>query len=259
MSDEQNVVSNGEVASVNPSESQASEQVTVSEQEKMLPQSKVNEIVGATKKSAYDKAYQDARSEFQTQTQNSDAEPSADSTPNVEELVGSKISEYFTGMYEAQQAELAKAEAQKTLSSLQVKVDEASKKYEDFEDVTKDIPYSSFPELLTAADSVDNAGDVLYHLGKNPSKFRELASALTPDNPLRSVAMKELNQLASSLKNNEIARSKELNQLASSLKNNEIARSKDLPRDPLSSIRPSNVGADSGKKSITELRKKYTV
>jgi hypothetical protein len=239
MTDEQNVVSNENVAPVVQSEVPVQEQIA-QEQEKMLPQSKVNEIVGATKKSAYDKAYQDAKNELRNYQNNTETMQSNPST-NVEEIVGSKISEYFDEMYNAQQAEMAKVEAQKTLTSLQGKVDEASKKYEDFEDVTKDIPYASFPDLLTAADSVDNSGDVLYHLGKNPSKFRELASALSPNNPLRSVAMKELNQLASSLKNNE------------------IARSKDLPRDPLNTIRPSNVGMDSGKKSITELRKKYTV
>lgn len=239
MTDEQNVVVNENVAPVVQSEAHVQEQIA-QEQEKMLPQSKVNEIVGATKKSAYDKAYQDARNELQASQSNTETKQINPST-NVEEIVGSKISEYFDEMYSAQQAEMAKVEAQKTLTSLQGKVDVASKKYEDFEDVTKDIPYASFPDLLTAADSVDNSGDVLYHLGKNPSKFRELASALSPNNPLRSVAMKELNQLASSLKNNE------------------IARSKDLPRDPLNSIRPSNVGMDSGKKSITELRKKYTV
>lgn len=234
MTDEQNVVINESVAPVVPSES------PVQEQEKMLTQSKVNEIVGATKKSAYDKAYQDARNEFQN-AQNTQETTKESPSSNVEEIVGSKITEYFDEIYDAQQKETARLEAQKTLTSLQGKVDDASKKYEDFEDVTKDIPYSSFPDLLTAADSVDNSGDVLYHLGKNPSKFRELASALTPNNPLRAVAMKELNQLASSLKNNE------------------SARSKDLPRSPLGTIRPSNVGMDSGKKSITELRRKYTV
>ena len=240
MTDEQNAVSNGESNQGSTGDSYVPEQATAQEQEKMLPQSKVNEIVGATKKSAYDKAYQDARSEFQSQRETSESKDDKKSI-NVDEIVNNKISEYFSEMASAQQAELARIEAQKTLSSLQAKVETASKKYEDFEDVTKDIPYSSFPDLLTAADSVDNAGDVLYHLGKNPSKFRELASALSPENPLRAVAMKELNQLASSLKNNE------------------IARSKDLPRNPLNTIRPSNVGMDSGKKSISELRKKYTV
>lgn len=242
MTEEQNV---GEAAQSVQSDSQPVEQMEVPVEqpsEKMLPQSKVNEIVGATKKSAYDKAYQDAKSELLSNQGKSEGKETATApSSNVEEIVGSKISEYFDEMYQAQQAEIAKSEAQKTLSSLQGKVEEASKKYEDFESVTKDIPYASFPDLLTAADGVDNSGDVLYHLGKNPSKFRELASAFSPENPMRSVAIKELNQLSASLKNNE------------------AARNKDLPRGPLSSVRPSNVGADSGKKSITDLRKKYTV
>ncbi len=240
MTDETNI---GEVTQSVSSEHQKVDQMVNPDDqvaEKMLPQSKVNEIVGATKKSAYDKAYQDARAELESNKGTSETK-AAQSSGNVEEIVSGKITEYFNDMYSAQQAEIAKAEAQKTLTSLQGKVDEASKKYEDFEDVTKDIPYGSFPDLLTAADGVDNSGDVLYHLGKNPSKFRELASALSNDNPLRSVALKELSQLSASLKNNE------------------SARNKDLPRSPLSSIRPSNVGADNGKAKMSDLRKKWTV
>ena len=122
---------------------------------------------------------------------------------------------------------------------------------EDFEEVTKEVPYTQFPGLLAASNSVDNAGDVLYHLGKNPSKMRELASSFQPvidpytghqvANPMAAVAMKELRQLSESMRNNE------------------LAKEKGRPGEPLNQIRPSNVKTDSGSSSIKQLRSKWTV
>jgi len=221
--------------------------------EKFLPQSKVNEIVGATRRYSYRKAYGDASKKFEAELQSmadSDARPVHASPEMAKEYtsddvihdeVGKQIGSYFSKLEEAKNAEIARQEAEKTLSSLQAKVETASSKYEDFDEVTKDIPYASFPDLLSASDTVDNSGDVLYHLGKHPTKFRELASALSNDNPLRSVAMKELRALSESLKNNE------------------STLGKNTPRSPLSQIQPSNVGADNGKLSRADLRKKYTV
>lgn len=215
------------------------------EPEKMLTQSKVNEIVGATKKSAYDKAYQDAMSKIEAEkAANASHEAKEQTSPNVPDigsLVGEEISKHFKVIEEAQRAKEAEENARATLDSLKTKVDSAASKYEDFEDVTKDIPYASFPHLLNAADSFDNAGDLLYHLGKNPNKFRELATVFDPSNPMRPVAMKELKSLSDSLKNNE------------------AAMQKNMPRSPLSQVRPSNVGTDKGKLSRADLRRKYTV
>lgn len=237
MTEEQNV--SGQVASDNSSTSHIVEALSsdnTAATEKMIPQSKVNEIVGAAKKSAYEKAHMDAMS----QLKGTQSPVESSNNGDIKNIVNNQISGYLNDLYQAQQAEIAKHEAKKTLESLQVKVDAASKKYDDFEEVTKDIPYASFPNLLSASDAFDNSGDLLYHLGKNPSKFRELASSLSHDNPLRAVAMKELKNLSDSLKNNE------------------TAVRKGSSREPLGHIRPSNVVMDSGKKqTITDLRRKW--
>lgn len=213
------------------------------ETEKMVPQSKVNEIVGATKKTAYEKAYQEALNQIQSQQDRQAEIPQQTQSEHVdvEKLVSDKIGSYFDDLQRLQMEEAAKQSAQKTLESLQAKVETAQKKYDDFEEVTKDIPYASFPNLLAASDDLDNAGEVLYHLGKNPSKMREIATAFQMQGPVQNLAMRELRALSESLKNNE------------------AAKNKSYGRDPLSQITPSNVSNDSGKLSRQQLRQKWRV
>jgi hypothetical protein len=215
-------------------------------QEKMIPQSKVNEIVQARLAKERDAS---SRKQEPVQDQQVTTQEQQNVAPDISQAVATELDKRLQSMQDTQREEAALSEAKKTLESLQTKIDEAATKYEDFEEVTKDVPYSSFPGLLTAANSVDNSGDVLYHLGKNPSKMRELASSFQPvidpysgqqtANPMAQVAMKELRQLSDSMRNNE------------------LAKQKDRPREPLSQIRPSNVGSDSGRSSISDLRKKW--
>jgi len=216
-------------------------------QEKMIPQSKVNEIVQS--RLAKDR---EALSRKQEQeVQQTYQEPASTETPDIGQAVASELDKRLADMQRQQQEAQANAEAQKLIESLQTKIEAAASKYEDFEEVTKEVPYTQFPGLLAASNSVDNAGDVLYHLGKNPSKMRELASSFQPvidpytghqvANPMAAVAMKELRQLSESMRNNE------------------LAKEKGRPGEPLNQIRPSNVKTDSGSSSIKQLRSKWTV
>jgi ATPase subunit of ABC transporter with duplicated ATPase domains len=227
---------------------QSSQQAESVSQEKMIPQSQVNEIIKARLAKERESA---AKSESNQQPDAHQQHSTNNAQPDISQTVAQELDRRLQEMQASQQHEAALSEAKKTLESLTVKIDEAASKYDDFEEVTKDVPYSSFPGLLTAANTVENSGDVLYHLGKNPSKMRELASSFQPiqdpntgqmvANPMAQVAMKELRQLSDSMRNNE------------------IAKQKNLPREPLGQIRPSNVGADNGKSSISQLRQKWTV
>lgn len=216
-------------------------------QEKMIPQSKVNEIV----QSRLAKERETLSRKQEQEVQQTYQQPASQETPDIGQAVASEFDKRLAEMQRQQQEAQANAEAQKLIESLQTKIEAAASKYEDFEEVTKEVPYTQFPGLLAASNSVDNAGDVLYHLGKNPSKMRELASSFQPvidpytgqqvANPMASVAMKELRQLSESMRNNE------------------LAKEKGRPGEPLNQIRPSNVKTDSGSSSIRQLRSKWTV
>jgi len=63
----------------------------------------------------------------------------------------------------------------KSYRNLQDNLDNASSKYEDFDDVVKsdDAPYTD--AMRDAALLVDNAPDVLYHLGKDREKLKSIS------------------------------------------------------------------------------------
>ena len=216
-------------------------------QEKMIPQSKVNEIV----QSRLAKERETLSRKQEQEAQQTYQQPASQETPDIGQAVASELDRRLAEMQRQQQEAQATAEAQKLIESLQTKIEAAASKYEDFEEVTSEVPYTQFPGLLAASNSVENAGDVLYHLGKNPSKMRELASSFQPvidpytgqqvANPMAAVAMKELKQLSESMRNNE------------------LAKEKGRPGEPLHQIRPSNVKTDSGSSTIRQLRSKWTV
>jgi len=223
-------------------------EVAHEQQEKMIPQSQVNEIVKAKIAKAREGFGKDVVQAHEQPTNNMGQQNVA---LDIGQEIASELDKRLADMQRQQQEAQANAEAQKLIESLQTKIEAAASKYEDFEEVTKEVPYTQFPGLLAASNSVDNAGDVLYHLGKNPSKMRELASSFQPvidpytghqvANPMAAVAMKELRQLSESMRNNE------------------LAKEKGRPGEPLNQIRPSNVKTDSGSSSIKQLRSKWTV
>lgn len=127
--------------------------------------------------------------------------------------------------------------AQKTVQNFWNKITPGREKYNDFDKVTGDIEYARFPNVVQLlADHIDNSHDVLYELGKDRIK------------------MGNLEQLANMSPKDAIIQAQRLSQ---SLKDNEAASKVKLPNEPLSQMRPSNTGTDSGAMSVSDFRKKY--
>lgn len=76
--------------------------------------------------------------------------------------------------HQAKEAEKMKY-VQKAYQNMQDHLDDASTKYDDFDDVVKaeDAPYTD--AIRDAALLIDNAPDVLYHLGKNREKLQKIS------------------------------------------------------------------------------------
>lgn len=211
--------------------------------EKMVPQSKVNEIVGATKKAAYEKALEDSK-KLQNDSsgyEKADSSFSGLTREEAESLFAKKLEE-MNQQKVLEQQQLANQQAQlEAIQKIAPKIDEAASKYEDFADATKLDFQDTYKNVLLASSVVDNPGDLLYHLGKNRHKLRGFARDLDQGGNYAADAIEDLKILSESLKNNE------------------LAKQKDMPRSPLSQVRPSNVGVDNGKLSRADLRKKWTV
>lgn len=67
----------------------------------------------------------------------------------------------------------AQQEAARKQQTIQQKLDEARKKYADFDDVALDVPLSQ--AVIDALPALDNAGDVAYWLGSNPDDASRIA------------------------------------------------------------------------------------
>lgn len=116
------------------------------------------------------------------------------------------------------------------------KVEQGKAAYEDFDEVTKDFDPTAFPQLTFLLSGIENAGDVLYDLAKNPLKLAGL-DRLAEKNPRQ--AHNELLKLSKSITDNRQAQAEAQNQNVA---------------EPLDRLSPSRVSGSNGKMGIRDLR-----
>lgn len=220
----------------------SSESVNISssapaQQEKMLSQSEVNRLIGKTKDESYQRGAQDALSRFQQSQQAEPAyqqqQPAMQQAPQHVQHVGgipqltdeqlrAKIIE------ENQKLEQYKS-YQGLVNSFVSKIEAGKNKYEDFDNVAKDLNLPQIPAIWQAAERFDNPADIVYHLGKNPGKLAQLLTvAYSPELVKRG-----------------------MQEISDSLKQNEAAGEQKQPNAPLSRPTPSNVGMGNGDKTLS--------
>ncbi len=199
-------------------------------QEKMVPQSKVNEIVAAKL------ARERAEYEAQGRSMGGMHQPAAIDEEALLAKAVAKMQEQQEAQRMAQQEEFDRQQVQKVAEDYLEKMKQGKELYEDFDEVTKSYNPSKYPQVTIMAAQMDNLPDIIYELKKNPQKLTHLhVLALTdPDE-----AQAELGRLSASIKRNDEA-------LASKVKS----------PTPLSRLKPSTAaGQDTGKRSIRDLRK----
>jgi hypothetical protein len=214
--------------------------------EKLLPQSQVNEIVGNAKREAAERAVdaykrQQAQSSTGSQAQSQTHEPSSHrnmSEDDIKRFTGDEIKRHFTQIEQEAQERANVDAAHRVVGQFRDKVMAGKDKFEDFESVTSNVAMQYYPNVVSLlAEHVDNTADVLYHLAKNRDKLYRL-EALSSHNG--SDAIYEIKRLADSIKSND-----------------EGVKVKH-PNSPLSQQRPSNTGTDSGGTlSMSDLKRKY--
>lgn len=208
---------------------------TPAPQEKMLRQSEVDQLVGTIKHQAYQKGYDSARNEWQQQSQGQNQQPQ---TQHVDietqrKLIAEELQKAKAQEQEDRQRSEAEAYGRKVMTELAGKISDAQQRIPDFDAVTSQIDFTQLNDILELSNHVENSGDVLYELAKNPSKIGSLRG-LPP-----SVARVEMKRLSDSIKANEHAGNKR------------------LPNDPLQKIEPSNVGVANSNPSLKDWKQKY--
>ncbi|NTU69252.1 hypothetical protein HGB13_00265 [bacterium] len=194
-------------------------------QEKLLKQSEVNEIVGAVRKEAAERARREALTELQQQNKN-----------DVNSLQRINVDDERVRRLIAEENEKAanKAVANKIAMEFTQKLIAAKDKYQDFEQTVAQIDLLSIPEIVRWTNSLDNTAEVIYDIAKNPSKFANILM-LQQHSPHFALS--------------------ELQKLSTSIKKNQEAQSMAQPKEPLSQVNPSSAGIDNGKMSLRDLKK----
>ena len=152
------------------------------------------------------------------------------------------IADEFSTQQERLREEAAKFQAQQayqqTANEVTQKVNEASKRIPDYAETMAQVGhFSEAPGIVMLANSVDNTGDVLYELAKNPMKLGSILSALQANTPT-------------------IARS-QIVSLSKSIKQNQEASGDKIPDEPLSQPKPTNFGVGKASVSASDFAKQY--
>lgn len=219
--------------SVKQEDSGNTETEVVDKSEKMVPQSEVDKLVWAKKNEARE-AYE--RGQREALIDKNLAASVDQNDPNKVLIDREELSKIVS----QESARLAEQQrAQEVVNQFVSKVQAGSKKHPDYEDTVAklNLPYLP-PQIVEITNAMDNTADILYELGKNPSKF---SSVLNLCNTSPQLAYDELNRLSNSIKKNEQAA-----QQNAQTKVNE----------PLDQVKPSNTGTDNGElKTVTDWRK----
>ena len=204
-------------------------------EEKLLKQSEVNEIVGAVRKEAAEKARREAFSQSQS-SQNYNVNNSTVNNKNTytENELRQMISEESSRIANATLAQQNEALAQQIAVEFTNKMIAAKDIYPDFEEAVSTLNFPDISDVVGIANTVDNTAEVMYALAKNPKSLGSIL-ALNERTPRLAVS--------------------EIKKLSSSIKNNQAALGEKFPNEPLSQMKPSIAGTDSGKMTISDFKK----
>lgn len=219
-----------------PNEGMASQEgVSQASQEKLIPQSQVNRIVQEAKLSSETKGYNKAMSEFQNQQpQNVSQQHNAFNPEDIRKAVAEELGKHTTQLNENAVKFQQQQQLEKSVKELTTKVAEAEKRIPDYAATLSQVGnFAETPGILHLANEVDNAGDVLYELAKNPHKIGSLLSV--PPSIARSQIMA----------------------LSNSIKTNQQADAGRVPDEPLRQINPTNLGVGKAPSTASDFAKQF--
>lgn len=244
-----NVVSADVQSNVNVGSSDNSQSISSSPApvEKTFTQADVDRLIKTNKHISYEKGKKDALAEYQTSSSTSQPEQiNVQSQPQtgvaltqeqIKQAVTELVKPVLNETLEQRQYE---QQLQTYVGSFANKINAGKNKYSDFDEVVGGNDeivnmVGKNQNLMFLLNDVDNTTDVLYEISKNPHKKATI---------LALAAMGSYNDAA-----------REISRISSSIKANEGAADYKRPNEPLSQLKPSQIGADSGKRTISELRK----
>ena len=186
-------------------------------QEKMIPQSEVNHLVGKVRQEAHEKGKMEAQQVQQGTL----------SEERIRQIIMEQTQQ-------SQQKQAMEMRAQQIVQDFAGKMSAGGAKYPGFEEKVAALDLPKIPQIVHLASSVDNTADVMNELADNPHK---IASLLTLARETPHLANLEMQKLSNSIKANQKA--------------TETVQTK----EPLSTIKPSTAPSDKGPLSVADFRK----
>lgn len=211
-----------------------------SSNEKMMPQSEVNKLVGAAKA----RAEADALAKYQQMQGQSPSFGGMAQMPQTQSFDPNSILEEARKVaqeeWDKKQKEREHAENTARVNewgnSFLRNMAQGPAQYKDFDEVVADITPEAFPNVVIEAGRDNNTADIMYELGKNPDKAVRLQQMAQVS---QGLFQKEFRKLAESIAANK----------------NALAQNQKAP-NPLSRLKSSVVaGSDTGKRTIKDIRK----
>jgi hypothetical protein len=206
---------------------------------KLYTDEEVNNIVAPKKQKAYEQGRQDGLAELQKQQQYSQNTAATQTPANhqpsqiggMSQLSSEQIKQMVSSAIQEKENNIA---ATQFVNQFTQKMNTGNAKYTDFEKIVAPLDLPRIPDICALANLCDNTADIMYDLGKNPSKIGTLLA---------------LSKTAPHLAHLEIMK------LSQSIKNNETASNIPGVKDPLSQVKPSSVGMDNGSVTVSDIRR----
>lgn len=222
----------------------ASQDMISSEPEKALSKEEINNLVKSAKIIGAEKRQKEMEIAHAQEMESLRAKLSQapqENPADFEEKMWQRFNERAKLQEEAEAAEREKAHQAeyqqhmtKVAQQYATKMTAGKDKFSDFDEVMTDFDYDAFHPIAFLANELENTDEVMYELGKNPTKLAQL-DYLAKTSP--KTAQKEMKKLSESIQQNQKA-------LASNATTNA----------PLSRLKSSNVGEDSGKLGLEDYK-----
>lgn len=211
--------------------------------EPSLPQSEVNKLVGKIRSEAYQKGFNEGSAKpHYSPPQEQPVVTQQSTQPQYVGGIPQQTPEQIRQLVQEENLRMQQVnQYQQSVNSFVSKVNAARERLTDFDQVAGAMNLPQIPIIWQSADQFDNAPDIIYHLGKNPSKLSQLlAVSYAPE--MVKLGMQEI---SNSLKQNAKA---------------EAEKDENNAPAPLGHPKPSNVGMGngaSGNLSVADYKKIY--
>lgn len=211
----------------------------ITENEKTLSTSEVNDIVKREKARAAEKVRREMKAEHDEEIERlkSSAGKSSHSfdIQEIKKNVKAELMSDFEAEQKAAELEEQKVRVKEQADKYHLKMSKGSEHFPDFQEMLGDFEPDKFPNTALLAADFDNTPEIMYELSRNPAKLIEI-EALSKTLP--RMAMRQLKILSDSIVKNLDAKAENV-----------------TTEPPLSRIKPSTAGADNGKMTLNDFKK----